>query len=124
MTDFLDGISFATAAFLTFYPIQSESYTSRTCTSLLAQSLRYICPSRTVALYCFLHNPARYPQEDTMKSSNRDKVEGTFHEVKGNAKEVAGKLCDNPKMKLEGTVEKIAGKAQEKLGQVKKVLGK
>lgn len=59
-----------------------------------------------------------------MKSSNRDKVEGTFHEVKGAVKEVAGKLCDNPKMKLEGTVEKIAGKAQEKLGQVKKVLGK
>ncbi len=59
-----------------------------------------------------------------MKSSNRDLVEGTFHEIKGNAKVVAGKLCDNPKMKLEGTVEKFAGKAQEKLGQVKKVLGK
>lgn len=75
-------------------------------------------------MYCFLHNPVSYPKEDTMKTSNRDVVEGAFHEVKGTIKEVAGKLCDNPKMKFEGTVEKIAGKTQEKLGQVKKVLGK
>ena len=27
-----------------------------------------------------------------MKSSTEDKVEGTFHEVKGKVKEVAGKL--------------------------------
>jgi uncharacterized protein YjbJ (UPF0337 family) len=63
-------------------------------------------------------------KEDTMKSSIRDKAEGTFHEVKGKAKEVAGKLSDNPKLQAEGTVEKIAGKVQGKIGQVKKVLGK
>jgi uncharacterized protein YjbJ (UPF0337 family) len=59
-----------------------------------------------------------------MKTSIRDKAEGTFHEVKGKAKEVAGKLSDNPKLQAEGTVEKIAGKVQGKIGQVKKVLGK
>jgi len=59
-----------------------------------------------------------------MKSSTRDKAEGTFHEVKGKVKEVAGKLSDNPKLQAEGTVEKIAGKVHEKIGQVKKVLGK
>jgi uncharacterized protein YjbJ (UPF0337 family) len=59
-----------------------------------------------------------------MKSSIRDKAVGTFHEVKGKAKEVAGKLSDNPKLQTEGTVEKIAGKVQGKIGQVKKVLGK
>jgi len=63
-------------------------------------------------------------KEDTMKSSTRDKAEGTFHEVKGKVKEVAGKLSDNPKLKAEGTVEKMAGKVQGKIGQVKKVLGK
>jgi uncharacterized protein YjbJ (UPF0337 family) len=63
-------------------------------------------------------------KEDTMKSSNRDKVEGTFHKVKGKVKEVAGKLSDNPKLEAEGSGEKIAGKVQEKIGQVKKVLGK
>ena len=59
-----------------------------------------------------------------MKSSMKDKAEGTFHELKGKAKEVAGKVTDNPKLEAEGTGEKIAGKVQEKIGQVKKVLGK
>ena len=59
-----------------------------------------------------------------MKSSIKDKAEGTFHEVKGKVKEVSGKLSDNPELEAEGTGEKIAGKVQEKIGQVKKVLGK
>jgi uncharacterized protein YjbJ (UPF0337 family) len=59
-----------------------------------------------------------------MKSSIRDQAEGTFHELKGKVKEVAGKLSDNPKLQAKGTVEKLAGKTQEKIGQVKKVLGK
>ena len=58
-----------------------------------------------------------------MKSSIRDKAEGTFHEVKGKVKEMTGKLTDNPKLEAEGTSEKIAGKTQEKIGEVKKVLG-
>ncbi len=37
-----------------------------------------------------------------MKSSTRDKVEGTLHEVKGKVKETAGKLSDNKKLKAEG----------------------
>jgi uncharacterized protein YjbJ (UPF0337 family) len=59
-----------------------------------------------------------------MKSSTRDKAEGTFHKMKGKVKEVAGDLTDNPKLAAEGTAEKIAGKVQEKIGQVKKVWGK
>ena len=59
-----------------------------------------------------------------MKSSTKDQVQGTFHELKGKVKEVAGKLSDNPKLEGEGTGEKIAGKVQEKIGQVKKVFGK
>jgi uncharacterized protein YjbJ (UPF0337 family) len=59
-----------------------------------------------------------------MESSTKDKLEGTFHEVKGKAKEVAGKLIDNPELEAEGTGEKIAGKIQEKIGEVKKVWGK
>jgi len=59
-----------------------------------------------------------------MKSSIRDKAEGTFHGVKGKIKEVAGKVSDNPELEAEGAEEKIAGKVQEKVGQVKNVLGK
>ena len=58
-----------------------------------------------------------------MKSSMKDKVEGTFHEAKGKVKEVAGEITDNPKLEAKGKSEKIAGKVQEKIGQVKKVLG-
>jgi uncharacterized protein YjbJ (UPF0337 family) len=63
-------------------------------------------------------------RRNTMKSSIRDKTEGTFHEVKGKAKEMAGKLGDNPELEAEGTNEKIAGKVQQGIGKVKKVLGK
>lgn len=59
-----------------------------------------------------------------MKSSTKDKAEGTFHELKGKAKEIVGKLSDNPKLEGEGTGEKIAGMLQKKIGQVKKVVGK
>jgi uncharacterized protein YjbJ (UPF0337 family) len=59
-----------------------------------------------------------------MESSTKDKLEGTFHEVKGKAKEVAGKVSDNPKLEAEGTGEKMDGKIQEKIGEIKKVLGK
>lgn len=59
-----------------------------------------------------------------MKSSIRDKAEGTLHEVKGAAKEIVGKLSNNRKMEAQGTVEKVAGQAQVKVGQVKKVMGK
>jgi uncharacterized protein YjbJ (UPF0337 family) len=59
-----------------------------------------------------------------MKSSIRDKAEGTLHEVKGKAKEVAGKITDNPRLVAEGKAEKIAGKVQGKVGQAKKVLGR
>ena len=59
-----------------------------------------------------------------MKSSTNDKVKGTFHKAKGKAKEMAGRITDNPKLETEGKAEKIAGKVQEKIGQVKGVLGK
>jgi uncharacterized protein YjbJ (UPF0337 family) len=44
--------------------------------------------------------------------------------VKGEIKEVAGKLTKNTDLEIEGKEEKIEGKVQEKVGQIKKVLGK
>jgi uncharacterized protein YjbJ (UPF0337 family) len=78
---------------------------------------------RTLDQCCSKKND-HHKKENIMKSGTRDKAEGTFHEVKGAIKEVAGKLSDNPKLQVEGVVEKIAGKVQEKLGQVKQVFGK
>lgn len=58
-----------------------------------------------------------------MKSSRRDKTEGKFHQMKGKAKQVAGKISDNPKLEAEGAVERIAGKIQEKRVKSRRFLG-
>ncbi len=59
-----------------------------------------------------------------MKTSTKDQVQGTFHEIKGKVKEVAGKLSSNPDLEGEGLGEKVAGKVQKKVGQVEQVLEK
>jgi uncharacterized protein YjbJ (UPF0337 family) len=59
-----------------------------------------------------------------MKSSTKDQAKGKFHQVKGNLKEIAGELSNNPKLEAEGSGEKIAGLVQEKIGEVKKIFGK
>ncbi len=58
-----------------------------------------------------------------MKSSTKDQAEGSFHQIKGNVKEIAGKLTGKPKLEADGNIEKNAGKVQEKVGEIKKVLG-
>jgi uncharacterized protein YjbJ (UPF0337 family) len=59
-----------------------------------------------------------------VKSSRRDKTEGKFHQMKGKLKQAAGKISDNPKLKVECAVEEISGNVQERIGRVKKVFGK
>jgi uncharacterized protein YjbJ (UPF0337 family) len=59
-----------------------------------------------------------------MKSSGRDEAEGKLHEVKGNIKQIAGKVIGNRKLERKGKAEENAGKVQGKVGQIKKVLGK
>ena len=49
-----------------------------------------------------------------MKSSTQDKAEAMFHKVKGNVKEVAGKISDNPKLETEGAFEKITGRLRKR----------
>jgi len=59
-----------------------------------------------------------------MRSSTKDKIEGTVREAKGKVKEEAGKAIGNPDLQDRGTSEKVAGKVQKKIGDVKKVFGK
>jgi len=59
-----------------------------------------------------------------MKSGMKDKVEGKFHEAKGQIKETVGKVIGKPDVENAGKEEKVAGKIQEKVGQIKTVLGK
>lgn len=59
-----------------------------------------------------------------MKSSTQDKAEGTAKDLKGRAKEIAGRAVGNPNLQDEGTADRVEGKVQKKTGDVKKVFGK
>ena len=59
-----------------------------------------------------------------MKSSNQDNAEGTWHQVKGKIKEIAGKAIGKRDLETEGKAENVGGKVQEKIGEIKEVVGK
>ena len=77
-----------------------------------------------------LHSQRTFPQSQfdhhptTMKSSTQDKAEGTAKDLKGRAKETAGRTVGNPNLQDEGTADRVEGKVQKKTGDVKKVFGK
>ncbi|MFZ0710311.1 MAG: CsbD family protein [Terrimicrobiaceae bacterium] len=59
-----------------------------------------------------------------MKSSTKDKIEGTVKETTGKLKEKVGEAVGDPDMRDRGTAEKVGGKVQRKVGDVKKAFGK
>ncbi len=59
-----------------------------------------------------------------MKTSTRDAIKGTFHEVKGTIKEQVGKATNDRDLKAEGTAEKNAGKVQQQIGHAKETVTK
>jgi len=59
-----------------------------------------------------------------MKPSTKDQIQGTFREMKGAAKQKAGRITNNSKLVAEGHVDKLAGKFQKKIAQVEKVFGR
>jgi len=56
-----------------------------------------------------------------MKPSTKDQIQGKLHEAKGQLKQTAGEITDNPELAGEGRDEKVVGKVQNKIGQIKKV---
>jgi len=59
-----------------------------------------------------------------MKSSTRDKVEGTLKDVKGKVKEAAGADARDRNLRDEGRLDQAEGKVQKKVGDVKKVFNR
>jgi uncharacterized protein YjbJ (UPF0337 family) len=59
-----------------------------------------------------------------MKTSTKDQIEGKVHELKGDVKEKAGQVTNNPNLETKGQTEKFAGKVQKKVGQIEEVLEK
>ncbi|MDX1950756.1 MAG: CsbD family protein [Verrucomicrobiota bacterium] len=56
-----------------------------------------------------------------MKSSTKDKIEGTAEKVSGKIKEGLGNTTNNQRLASEGRVEQADGKVKNKIGDVKKV---
>jgi uncharacterized protein YjbJ (UPF0337 family) len=50
---------------------------------------------------------------------NKDRVEGSARQAKGNVKEAAGKATGDEKLKAEGRTDRTAGKAQNAVGGLK-----
>lgn len=59
-----------------------------------------------------------------MKQSTKDQIAGGLHKVKGNVKERAGQVTNNPDLEAEGKAENLAGKIQKTVGRVEKVFEK
>lgn len=59
-----------------------------------------------------------------MKSSTKDKIKGAAAQVRGSAKEAAGKATKNRDLEARGAADKAGGKVVSKVGDVKKVFGK
>ena len=59
-----------------------------------------------------------------MKPSTKDQIAGNLHEVKGDVKQKAGQVTNNPNLEAEGQGETITGKVQRKIGQIEKVFEK
>jgi uncharacterized protein YjbJ (UPF0337 family) len=59
-----------------------------------------------------------------MKTSTKDKVKGSFHEVKGTIKKEVGRITNDRKLKAEGTAETKAGKLQQQMGKAKDTVAK
>src|SRR5579872_3097851 len=71
--------------------------------------------------------PGTFSKEERrkqMKPSTKDQIKGKLHEMKGEAKEKAGQVTNDPNLEAEGRAEKITGKVQKKVGQIEKVLEK
>ena len=58
-----------------------------------------------------------------MKSSTRDKAEGTAKNIAGSVKVVSSKVLGNPRLQVEGNADQVEGRTQKKIGDIKKVLG-
>jgi uncharacterized protein YjbJ (UPF0337 family) len=53
---------------------------------------------------------------------DKDRVEGSWEQAKGKAKEVAGKVTGDSKTEAEGKAQKTAGKVQNAVGGLKDTL--
>jgi len=54
---------------------------------------------------------------------NRDELQGKARAMKGNIKQAAAEVTDDPNLYDEGTADEAAGRTQESLGRAKRKVG-
>jgi uncharacterized protein YjbJ (UPF0337 family) len=59
-----------------------------------------------------------------MKSSTRDKIEGTAKDVKGAAKQTWGDAANDTGKRVDGTIDRVEGKIQKAAGEMKQRNGR
>ena len=59
-----------------------------------------------------------------MKTSRKDKIKGSFHEIKVTIKEEVGKVTNDRNLKAKGKAEKKAGEVQQRIGRAKDTVAK
>lgn len=55
----------------------------------------------------------------SIESGDRDRIEGTLEETKGEAKQAWGNMTDDERLKAEGMLDEAKGRAQQFLGDIK-----
>ena len=70
------------------------------------------------------HSKLYEGQGEIMKTITKDKIEGSFHEVKGTIKQEVGKVTNDRNLRAEGKAEKKAGKVQQRIGHAKEAVTK
>ena len=58
-----------------------------------------------------------------MRASTKNRLEGTYHELKGTARVAIGKTVNSNRVVIAGHVEKVAGIVQAQVGKVEKIVG-
>ena len=53
---------------------------------------------------------------------NKDQIKGTAKDVAGKMQRKAGEFVDSPEQQLKGTAREVAGKAQKRVGDAKENL--
>jgi uncharacterized protein YjbJ (UPF0337 family) len=69
------------------------------------------------------HRTLQAPRRN-MKPSMKDKIKGSFHEVKGTIKEEVGKVTNDRNLKAKGKAEKKAAEVQQRIGRAKDTVAK
>lgn len=54
---------------------------------------------------------------------NRDELEGKFDQAKGDVKEAAGRVLNNPDLEAEGEADQAGGSVQEGFGRARRKVG-